>query len=101
MNKVARREFYTSLDPSKTETNRSFWRTFKPLFSNSESKEKMTLIEDDKIVIDGKTIGQYFNNYFANITDTLKIPRAVHILPIGTCVCRSYKLQCSFSDILR
>ena len=81
MNKVAKREFYTSLDPSKIETNRSFWRTFKPLFSNSESREKITLIEDGKIVVDDKTIGQYFNNYFANITDTLNIPRPVDILP--------------------
>ena len=81
MNKVAKREFYTSLDPSKIETNKSFWRTFKPLFSNSESREKITLIEDDKIVVDDKSIGQYFNTYFANITDTLKIPRSVHILP--------------------
>ena len=81
INKVAKREFYTSLDPSKIETNRSFWRTFKPLFWNSESREKITLIEDDKIVVDDKTIGQYFNNYFTNITDTLKIPRAVHMIP--------------------
>lgn len=52
------------------------------MFSNNESKEKITLIEDDKIVIDDKSIGQYFNNYFANITDTLNIPRPDHILPI-------------------
>ena len=52
MNKVAKGEFYTSLDPKKVETNRSFWKTFKPLFSNSESREKVTLIEDGKIIID-------------------------------------------------
>ena len=43
--------------------------------------KKITLIEDDKIAVDDKTIGQYFNNYFASITDTLKLPRSVHILP--------------------
>ena len=33
------------------------------------------------MVVDVKTIGQYFNNYFTGITYTLKIPRSVHILP--------------------
>ena len=81
MNKVAKCEFYTSLDPKKVETNRSFRKAFKPLFSNSESREKITLIEDGKIIIDDKSIGQCFNNYFANITDTLNIPRPVDIMP--------------------
>ena len=81
MNKLARREFYTSLDPKKVETNRKFWKTFKPSFSNSESREKITLIEDGKIIIDDKSIGQRFNDYFANITDTLNIPRPVDIMP--------------------
>ena len=74
MNKIAKREFYTSLDPKKVETNRNFWKTFKPLFSNNESRKKITLIENGKITIDDKSIGQCFNNYFANITDTLNIP---------------------------
>ena len=81
MNKITKREFYTSLDPKRVETNRSFWKTFKPLLSNSESKEKITLIEDGKIIIDDKSIGHCFNNYFANITDTLNIPRPVDIMP--------------------
>ena len=62
------------------ETNRSSWKTFRPLFYNSESREKITLIEDGKIIIDDKSIGQCFNNYFANSTDTLNIPRPVDIM---------------------
>ena len=51
------------------------------MFSNSESREKIILIEDGKIIIYDKSIGQCFNNYFANITGTLDIPRPVVIMP--------------------
>ncbi len=33
------------------------------------------MIENDKIIRDDKDISQYFNNYFANIADTLNIPK--------------------------
>ena len=33
------------------------------------------------MLIDDKSIGQCLNNYFANITDTLNIPRPVDIMP--------------------
>ena len=85
MNKIAKREFYTSLDPEIVETNRRFWKTLKPLFSNNESREKITLIEDGKIIIDDKSIGQYFNNNFAKIVDILNIPRPVDIMPNEQC----------------
>ena len=51
------------------------------MFSNSKSREKITLIEDGKIIIDDKSIGKCFNNYFTNVTDTLNIPRPVDIMP--------------------
>ena len=81
MNKIAKREFNTSLDPKKVETNRSFWKAFRPLFFNSESRERIILIEDGKIIMDDKSLGQCFDNYFNNNTDTLDISRPVDIMP--------------------
>ena len=37
--------------------------------------EKIVLIENDRIIRDDKDISQYVNEYFANITDTLNIPK--------------------------
>ena len=51
------------------------WKKFKPLFSNSMVNEKIVLIENDKIIRDDKDISQHFNEYFANITDRLNVPK--------------------------
>ena len=55
--------------------NKSFWKKLKLLFSNSMVNEKIVLIENEKIRREDKEICQYFNEYFANITDTLNIPK--------------------------
>ena len=70
LNKRAKREYYRNLDMNSINDNKSFWKKLKPLFSNS-----MVLIKNDKIIRDDKDISQYFNEYFANITDTLNIPK--------------------------
>ena len=51
------------------------------MFSNCESREKITLIEDGKITIDDKYVGHCFNNYFSNVIDALNLPRPVDIMP--------------------
>ena len=52
--------------------DKNFWKTFKPFFSKqSNSKEKLLLVEDDIIISDDKEISNCFNSYFINITDTL------------------------------
>ena len=56
-----------------TKDTKSFWKKCKPLFSNSIVHEKIVLIENDRNLIDEKEISQYFNKYFATITDSLKI----------------------------
>ena len=75
LNKRAKREYYENLDMNSINDNKSFWKKLKPLFSNSMVNEKIVLIENDKIIRDDKDISQYFNEYFANITDTLNIPK--------------------------
>ena len=38
-------------------------------------REEVVFIENEKIIRDDKEISQYFNEYFAYITDTLNIPK--------------------------
>ena len=75
LNKRAKREYYGNLDMNAIKDNKSFWKKLKPFFSNSTVNEKIVLIENDKIIRDDKDISQHFNEYFANITDTLNIPK--------------------------
>ena len=39
------------------------------------TNEKIVLVEDGRILHDEKTIGECFNSYFVNITDTLDFPK--------------------------
>ena len=75
LNKRAKREYYGSLDMRVTKDIKSFWKKFTSLFSNSIVNEKIVLIENDNIIRDDKEISQYFNEYFATITDSLNIPK--------------------------
>ena len=50
--------------------NQTFWKTVKPYFSDnaSNSRGKMTLLENDSILTDDKDIAKSMNNFFINIT---------------------------------
>ena len=50
--------------------NQTFWKTVKPYFSGkaSNSRGKMTLLENDSILTDNKDIAKSMNNFFINIT---------------------------------
>ena len=72
MNRREKRQFYDSLDPTVVGKDKNFWKTFKPFFlEQSNSKEKLPLVEDDSIISDDKEISNCFNSYFITITDTL------------------------------
>ena len=50
--------------------NQTFWKTVEPYFSDkaSNSRRKMTLLENDSILTDDKDIAKSMNNFFINIT---------------------------------
>ena len=83
LSKRAKREYYGNLEMRATKIIKSFWKKFKPLFSNSMVNEKIVLMENGRIIKDDKEINQYFNEYFATITDSL------HILRCYAKICQS------------
>ena len=55
--------------------NKQFWRTVKPLlFDKSKSNEKVTLVEDNKIISEDKDNAELLNSFFSNAVKNLKIP---------------------------
>ena len=54
--------------------NKKFWNTVKPLFSNfNGGSQKITLIEDDKIISNDEDIARIFNNYFVESVKSLDL----------------------------
>ena len=67
-------DYYRNLNLGHHTDNRKFWKTVEPVFSNEiQTSSTVTLIEDGKIIADDAKIAEIFNNYFANITESLGI----------------------------
>ena len=78
MNKDAKRTYYSKLNPTEAGKEKTFWKTFKPLFSSTcTATDKIILVENEAILSDDKEVAECFNSYFANIVETLNIPPEV------------------------
>ena len=52
-----------------------FWKTVAPLFSNkSKASNKITLSENEKLIINDQKWAEVFNNYFNSIVKEINIP---------------------------
>ena len=70
----AKFDYYRNIDLGKLTDNHKFWKTVKPLFSDKvQVNSSISLIEDGKMVNQDSQIAEIFNQYFANITDSLGI----------------------------
>ena len=71
---------FESLNTKKMTDNRTFWKTFVPLFTNKVSRgEKIILTEAEKYISDD--ICKIFNNFFSNVVSDLKIPDYCNYFP--------------------
>ena len=74
LNTQAKRQYFMSMQSKKIDNDKKFWNTVKPLFSNKNPmKEKITMIEDGRVLSNDVKVAECFNEYFSNITDSLDI----------------------------
>ena len=74
LNTKTKRTYYKSIQAKSIENEKQFWKTVKPLFSNTNPmKEKITLIENGKILANDEEVAECFNEYFINITNGMGI----------------------------
>ena len=74
LNIQAKRQHFKSLQSKTIDNDKKSWKTVKPLFSNKNfMSEKITLIEDGRILSNDVEVAECFNEYFCNITDSLDI----------------------------
>ena len=68
-------EYCSNVDAKNITDNKRFWKTVKPLLQDKvTSTQKITLIENDKIVKNDNEIARALNSFFSNIVRDLKIP---------------------------
>ena len=69
-------EYFQNMDVNKISDNKMLQKTVKPRFSHKcKTANTIILTEGDKIIKNEKLIADAFNNYFADITKTLKLKR--------------------------
>ena len=72
----SKREYFNNLNEKNVCDNKKFCRVFKPLLSNkSISKEKIKIVEGDKIVRRYKETAKVLNEFFSNVVTNLNIPQ--------------------------
>ena len=67
-------EFYNNLNIKYINENKLFWKTVKPSFTDKTLKdERITLVENNKVVSDESKLVEIFSKYFGNIIQNLEI----------------------------
>ena len=70
----AKKTYFGNLNPSVICDNKKFWKIVNPLFSEQAvSTNSITLIENNVIIYDDKTISETFNEFFGNAIKNLKM----------------------------
>ena len=70
-----KKDYYENLDIKSVTDNKMSWKTVVPLFSNkSKRSNKITLSENEKLIINDQKCAEVFNNYFNSIVKELNIP---------------------------
>ena len=76
-----KKKHYANLNHKDIADNKQFWRTVKSLLSDkSKSNEKITLVEDNKIISEDKDIAELLNFFFLILQKISKFPRLVILI---------------------
>ena len=73
LNRQSKLDHFNSI--SSSNDTKPFWKQCKPYFSNKHAvgDSKIMLIENDKMILDNKSVSEKFNNYFSQIVDSLDL----------------------------
>ena len=73
-------EFYNNLNVKYITESKPFWKTVKPSFTDKTLKdERITLVENNKVVSDESKLVEIFSKYFGNIVQNLGIDGLTNI----------------------
>ena len=76
--KKQRRTFYNNIDFKKFTDNKKFWKNVNPLLSGkSKTQNKISLVEQNKIITDDRELAQTFNDFFKNAVTNLNLDKNI------------------------
>ena len=65
---------FEKLSIKEISDNKTFWKTIRPYFSDKNNQfSKITLVENNIVIVDEKRVGELINKYFINITKYLNL----------------------------
>ena len=69
-----KKNFYKALDEKQVSDSKTFWKNLKPFFSDKGlNSSKITLVEQNAVVVDEEKIANIMDNYFINIAKNLNL----------------------------
>ena len=72
--KKEKRKYYENLEPKLIIDNKIFWKTVKPLFSESQKDSRnIVLIEKENIISNNKNVANIMNDFFSRAVENLNI----------------------------
>ena len=82
-----KKEFYNNLNVKYIAENKLFWKTVKTLFTDKPLKdERITLVENNKVVSDESKLVEISRKYFGNIVQNLEIDGLTNISSVNDAV---------------
>ena len=75
------KDFFNILDVKLVTDNKQFWKKIKSCLTNKKLKDqRITLIENEKVVSDERELMKMLNEYFSNIAPNLDIQRPPNVI---------------------
>ena len=75
--KKTKSEYFRNLNIKELNDNKKFWKKIKPFFSDKGLEtNNIILKEKNELITNSSTLANLFNNYFINITSTLKLKQS-------------------------
>ena len=79
--KKERRKYYSNLDHKEITDNKQFWKTVKPFLSyKGQTGNKITLVDNNEIIITDEDVSEKFNSFFVNAVKSLNIVENTDLL---------------------
>ena len=74
--KKTKSEYFRNLNIKELNDNKKFWKKNKPFFLDKRLETNVILKEKNELITNSSTFANLFNNYFINITSTLKLKQS-------------------------
>ena len=74
MLRKTKKAYFEKLNIKEIGDNKTFWKTVRPYFSDKNNiSSKITLLENNIVIVDEKRVAELMSKYFVNVTKNLNL----------------------------